>query len=256
MTSALACFLPITKIIYFNHSFSRSEISMPNNYVIERLEGIRNTLVAQGSAGDPLASSSKGTEREIFVKEFLGKVFPSHFRFGTGTITDSAEKLSGQADIVIELPFFPSFPVPPSDVRLYLAEGVAAVIEVKSNLSTQWSEVESTTQKIKQLSRNYGQSSFFSYGMSPRKQIPVYAVGFQGYKSRGALMKRLNATIKSARPDGALVLDPGILVGNDITDGGTICAIGASALYGLIAIINAILNSLQVAGFNYESYIQ
>lgn len=229
---------------------------MFNEHVMERLEGIRKTLVAQGTAGGPLASASKGDEREIFVRDFLSKVFPSNFRFGTGTITDSTGKLSGQADIVIELPFFPSFPVPPSDVRLYLVEGVAAVIEVKSNLSTQWDEVESTTEKIKQLSRNYEHSSYTSHGAGPRKTIPIYAVGYQGYKSQEALMKRLSNTRASARPDGALVLDPGILIANDVIDGGTIGATDAAALYGLIAIINSIINSLEFISFEYESYVR
>jgi hypothetical protein len=228
---------------------------MFNEHVIERLEGIRQTLVAQGTAGKPLASASKGDERETFVREFLGKVFPPQFRFGTGTISDSTGKLSGQADIVIELPFFPSFPVPAGDVRLYLAEGVAAVIEVKSNLSSQWIEVESTTEKIKQLLRDYKSTTYCSYGTGPTERIPVYAVGYQGYQSTKALKKRLKETRGTARPDGALVLDPGIFIGNDVTDGGTIIATDAAALYGLIATINAIVNSQQFIIFDYERYI-
>lgn len=154
------------------------------------------------------------------------------------------------------MPFFPSIPVPPANVRLYLSEGVAAVIEVKSNLSSQWSEVEGTTKKIKQLSRNYEFTSYMTYGIGPTNKIPVYAVGYQGYQSRENLMKRLKDTETSAQPDGALVLEPGILVGNDVTDGGTIVATGGAALYGFIAIINAILNSLRFSSFEYERYIK
>jgi hypothetical protein len=38
--------------------------------------------------------------------------------------------MSGQLDIVIELPFLPSFPTPGANERLYLAESVALAIEV------------------------------------------------------------------------------------------------------------------------------
>jgi hypothetical protein len=83
-----------------------------NQYLTERLEGIRQILIALGKAGQPLPSASKGEERETFIHEFLSKVFPPQYRFGTGMVTDSAGTRSGQVDIAIELPFFPSFPVP------------------------------------------------------------------------------------------------------------------------------------------------
>jgi len=50
-----------------------------NQYLIQRLEGIRQTLVAQGMAGKGLSSASKGEEREVFVREFLAKVFSATF---------------------------------------------------------------------------------------------------------------------------------------------------------------------------------
>ena len=103
-----------------------------NQIVAERLNGIRRSLIAQAAAGRPMPSASKGQERETFLHGFLSQVFPAHFRFGTGSITDAAGVISGQVDLVVELPFFPSIPVPPADVRLYFAEGVGAAIEVKS----------------------------------------------------------------------------------------------------------------------------
>ena len=43
-----------------------------------------------------LSSSTKGTERELFVDEFLSKVLPPIYRFGTGDVTDLAGNKSGQ----------------------------------------------------------------------------------------------------------------------------------------------------------------
>ncbi len=79
-----------------------------------------------------MSDSSKGSEREHFIDLFLKEVFPPSYRFGTGDALDSAGNKSGQLDVVVELTFFPSLPALGGGSRLYLAEGVAAVIEVKS----------------------------------------------------------------------------------------------------------------------------
>jgi len=48
-----------------------------------------------------------------------------------------SRRLSGQLDIIVEWPFFASFPAPLGTQRLYLAEAIAFVIEVKSDLRSQ-----------------------------------------------------------------------------------------------------------------------
>ena len=104
-------------------------------------------LCAAFDAGTSLASASKGAEREAFVTLFLSQVLPTIYRFGTGVITDSyasatGSRRSGQIDVVIEMPFAPSFPaLVGSDVRLYPAEAVGVAIEVKSDVSAQWKDV-------------------------------------------------------------------------------------------------------------------
>jgi len=201
-----------------------------NRYLFDRLEGIRQTWVAQGRSGDLLADAAKGDEREIFIRDFLGTVFPPHFRFGQGQITDSNGERSGQIDIAVELPFFPSFTASPSNARLYLAEGVAAVVEVKSNIAAQWPQVESTTTQVRKLSRKYRSS--FSRGHMSRR-IPIYAVGYTGYRSVESAKRRFDETESCKCPDGVLVLDQGIFVGeNDII------ARGAWALFALIVLLN------------------
>jgi hypothetical protein len=98
-----------------------------------------------------------GNEREAFLHAFLGDVLPPHLRFGTGDATDQSGERSGQLDIVVEYPFVPSLPlVAGRSPRLYLAEGIVAVVEVKSDLTKQWNEVGLTARGLNNLTRNYG----------------------------------------------------------------------------------------------------
>ena len=99
-----------------------------------------------------MPSVSKGSEREAFVRDFLQLVFPSPFRFGSGAVIDSDGNSSGQIDIVVEYLFLPSFPMPGGTDRLYLAESVAVALEVKSNVSTQWKEVEHSAASMRKVS--------------------------------------------------------------------------------------------------------
>jgi hypothetical protein len=122
--------------------------------------------MAQHAGGKGLPSATIGNERETLVGEFLEKVFPSKYRFGSGVITDSEENLSGQIDIVVELPLAPSFPMLLTRDRLYPAEAVGAVIEVKSDLSKQWDEVERTVEQVKRLNRKL---LVTAAGRSPRE---------------------------------------------------------------------------------------
>lgn len=83
----------------------------------------------------------------------MSKVLPLPYRFGTGDITDTESRKSGQADLVVEYPFLPSVPSIGGDLRLYLAESVAAVVEVKSDISGQWQEATQTARHVKVLKR-------------------------------------------------------------------------------------------------------
>jgi hypothetical protein len=44
--------------------------------LVQRLEGIRQILMAHHSAGTLLPNASKGTEREALLREFLVRYFP------------------------------------------------------------------------------------------------------------------------------------------------------------------------------------
>lgn len=218
---------------------------MASEYLIQRLAGIQAQLIAAHAAGKSMSSSSKGREREAFINDFLKGVFPNSFRFGTGDATDATGNRSGQLDVVIEYPFGPSLPaVGSSEVRLYLAESVAAVIEVKSDLSLQWGEVEGTTKKLKALRREFG--STMSFGNPPGPQIPIIAVGYEGWKTRETLQEKL----QNSPIDAALIINPGIFVA------GGLWAVGSVALWAMISFMHHQIMGLQSASTEPFSYIR
>ena len=84
---------------------------MVNPYVMQRIKALQTILngVHQASAG--LSSATTGQERAAFINDFLSKVLPPIYRFGSGDATDSNGMKSGQLDVVIEYPFSPSLPI-------------------------------------------------------------------------------------------------------------------------------------------------
>jgi hypothetical protein len=187
------------------------------NELDQRLEGIRQILMAHHAAGKRLPNAAKGSERETLVREFLGRVFPSPFRFGTGAIIDSDHRTSGQIDVVAEFPFFPSFPTPGAVERLYLAESVSFSLEVKSDVMDQCSQVENTAEAVLPLRRRWLGHLRFERGElqlvdASTSRIPFVAIGFTGTKNVETLERRLRETPESRRPDGALVVESGAYV--------------------------------------------
>jgi hypothetical protein len=174
-----------------------------NQNLFERLEGIQETLKALHKAGNRASSATKGNDRELFINRLLKAVFPPQFRFGHGDITDLSGKISGQVDIVVEYPFFPSLPMGEESSRLYLAEGVAAVIEVKSNLKNQWNQVEKTSKKLRALRRSFGCND-----LATPCWIPLFVVAYEGWKDE----QKLEEKLEDGTVDGILVINPGLFV--------------------------------------------
>jgi hypothetical protein len=190
-----------------------------NEQLKVRLKGIQDVLMAHHGATRLLPNAAIGDEREVLVREFLEKVFPAPYRFGSGAITDADGLVSGQLDIVIEWPFFASFPGPIGTQRLYLAESVAFVIEVKSDLGSQWKQVENSVQKLRLLRRHWrthialnSEGTDFVFGGASFSRIPYVVVGFTGYEEAKTLQDKLEATAEGRRPDAALVIDTGAYV--------------------------------------------
>jgi len=222
-------------------------MTQANPYLLQRLTAIQQSLMAQRAGAIGLPSAVAGNERETFLRDFLQKVFPAHRRFTSGVITDAEGNLSGQVDIAVEYGFSPSFPMPGTEERLLLAESIALVIEVKSDLVSQWSEVQKTTEKVKVLKRALEGVTIVGDD-PPASSIPVIAVGYKGHSTIEGLSKRLESTPLECRPDGALVIDSGCFVGLGMTTSGSL------GLYALALGIDALLRHLITSRPNLARY--
>lgn len=225
-----------------------------NDHILQRFRGIQGALLAHYTGGVSMPSAVKGNERETFVQDYLRELFPPMFRFGSGAVTDVAGNRSGQLDVVIELPFVPSFPMPGGRERLYMAESVALALEVKSNLSSQWDQVEDSCKQLRTVRRIHKKSTAITsqgivFGSGGSSTIPYMAVGYTGYRSIDALQSRFESTPAESRPDAALVIDTGVLYSGDGAR-----ASGPWGLFALSALIFGRLNGLSVADIDFGDY--
>lgn len=209
---------------------------MPNPHLLQRLAGIQSVLNGVHEAGAGMSGASRGTERQAFIDHFLSQVLPTPFRFGTGDATDETGQRSGQLDVVVETPLMPSLPLPSGTARLYLAESIAAVIEVKSNVADQWTEVLSTMAKLSPLRRKF--KSVMSVGARPSEHIPLFAVGYTGWKT----LDTVRSKIVESGIDGILVIDPGLFVA-----AGGMTGSGCLALWGLICSLTILTSTPHLA---------
>ena len=218
-----------------------------NPHVLQRLVGIRNQLVAVHQASSAMSSATKGHERQEFIDRFLSEVFPTPFRFGTGDATDKDGRKSGQLDVVIEYPFGPSLPVVGGTTsRLYLAETIASVVEVKSNVASQWSEAGSTAQQLYPLQRSFGASMT----MGPDSpNIPLFVASYDGWSQLDTLAEKLASAPEIS---GILVIDPGLFASSPLF--ASITATGPWALWGLITCLHQATGFLKAVAWNPLEY--
>ncbi len=216
---------------------------MSNQHVMNRLQALLDFFSALDSGGKTLSSSMKGLERELFIQYALSHIIAPPFRIGSGDITDLSGQRSGQLDIVIEYGNSISFPLlcAVHTPRLYLAEGVCAVIEVKSDLSGKWGEVLSSSSRLKTLRRSY--SDWISYGKMAH-QIPYFAVGYRGWKTMDTLQRKF----QQSDLDGLLVLDSGLFCGKKYQEK------GPASLYAFFMALQELTGGLISALSDYKAY--
>lgn len=216
----------------------------------QRLAGIQKALTALYESGAGMTTATRGREREQFIDIFLANVLPPGYRFGTGDAIDVHGRRSGQLDVVVEFTFFPSLPGLVGQPRLYFAEGIAAVIEVKSNLSKQWDEVKLTSSALRSLERQFRVPGFTPYG-PPTKQIPIFAVGYTGWKDLETVKRKANEGIV----DGLLVVDRGLFsTRNDFPNG--MFAEGSASLWGLVSSLHFAALSVALNSMSPIEYVQ
>jgi hypothetical protein len=212
----------------------------PTNTLRARLEGISKILLAHHAASAMLPSASKGSDREVLVRDFLSQIYPPQFRFGSGAVVDSTGKMTGQSDVVIEFPFLPSFPAPGANDRLYLAESVAVVIEVKSDLYSHWAKIRKSAAKVIALRRNWrahaahSSKGDFSSHSASASRIPYLVVCFKGPKTTKGLEKKLSKLRDFERPDAVFVVDRSVYSGCPLSES----TATASGPAGMLAFVN------------------
>jgi len=178
---------------------------MPSDEFSTRLAGVWRSLIALHAGGAAMSSASSGREREQFVDEFLRKVLPPAYRIGSGDVIDSFGQKTGQQDVVVEFSFLPTLPAIAGKERLYLAEGVAALVEVKSNLAKDWEDVKRRASAIRNLRRIFRVPGFTPYGPPPER-IPYFAVGYSGWKS----IETVQEKCQEGFVDAILIIDHGL----------------------------------------------
>jgi len=144
--------------------------------------------------------------------------------------------------------------MPQGGERLYLAESVAIVISVKSNLSSQWREVESEVLALRTVRRMWLGAAHLtgdSIGFSgpTESPIPILAVGYVGYQHVESLEKRVMETKEEARPEAVLVIESGAFVGAGIK------AWGSTGLYAATIVAAAQLTQVQRVNTNLFTYV-
>lgn len=226
---------------------------MSDHVLKGRLQAIQSILMAHHEAGKGIANASKGVERETLIREYFGRLFPPIFRFGSGVIADGIGRQSGQVDIVVEFPFLPSFPTPGSSERLYLADSVAAAIEVKSNLSDLDADAIA---KVNALSRSWrahehleSSGEIRNFGPSTSR-IPYLVVAYRGSIT---MPRRLG---EHGAPDGVLVIESGSYSGCQRVLPESTPASGPAGLLSFACDLAWMIHNVRWASPRIRSYIE
>lgn len=164
-------------------------------------------------------STDLGYSREHFVKEVLSSFLPKSVIFGSGEIIDGDGKRSGQQDVII---YRADFPVITSltPINAYLAEGVIATIEVKSDLSTGEPSLYSAFGNVKKVLSLVKAAEIISGTDSEVKKlqelntIKTYVIGYSGWKNTNSLTEHY---VSAGNQNGwnfvpHLVYQPGICI--------------------------------------------
>jgi hypothetical protein len=220
---------------------------MPNQHLVQRLAGIQQILCGVHAGSGAMSTATSGHERAAFVDQFLAQAFPSPYRIGTGDATDAQGNRSGQLDVVIEYPVTPSVPLANAAARLYLAEGIAAVVEVKSNCASQWTQALATAAQLSSVKRSY--AATVGFGAPPTADIPLFVAAYTGWNQVPTVAAKLAA---AQGIDGVLIVDAGIFLSSPRF--GSMTATGPLSLWGLVCCLHQATNSLASAATNPLAY--
>jgi hypothetical protein len=157
------------------------------------------------------ASFNLGRNREFFCESFLRKVLPFKLRTSSGEVWDSKGTKTGQLDLIIIREDAPALDFGTANV--YLAEGVFAVIEVKSNLErTKLIEAGNSLKRVEELKPTPGRMIYITRGDEKILTRPLRII----FSYEGATWKTLSDEINERSWqnlfDLICILDRGVFV--------------------------------------------
>jgi hypothetical protein len=146
-------------------------------------------------------SSNLGTVREHFVKNILSCFLPKSVTVGSGEII-GADQRSGQQDVVIyrsDFPVLGGFDY----INTYIAEGVIATIEVKSDLSTGdpngLVSAFKSAAKVSSLKKRVvgirGSDNDFKK-VYQKNRIATFVVGYQGWQKEESIKRNYRKALE------------------------------------------------------------
>jgi hypothetical protein len=149
-------------------------------------------------------SVPKGNERELITSQFLHQHMPTSVKTTEGILIDLetvdfkllSQTTSPQLDLLLVIFDHPQLTLYGGS-KIFFAESVAAVIEIKSNLTSD--EIDSVLKhcyKVKQRKRKiYGLywAELDDPTSAPSEKVPYYVISFESSKKASELMSTLKA---------------------------------------------------------------
>jgi len=141
------------------------------------------------SEGAPTAAM--GASRETAVMRALRHSIPSVAAIHSGEVIDPYGGQSGQLDGIVVHATGSALATTPDAERIALAEGVIAVIESKSTLTSQWDDVKLTCSKVAKLRRPAAMGiSVGGFPQPSEARIPFVAIGRTGWAKADTLKEK------------------------------------------------------------------
>ena len=191
----------------------KNKIAEVETQMKAKLEETRATFTHPGN---------KGTSVEDSFRTFLREYLPSRLKIGNGEIIDSNGQRSGQTDVVIISEDHP-FLLTPNSPNLFFVEGVCAVAEVKTKLTSSGltNAIENSC-KFKKLEMVIGSGTIASSNDSDLERFykcpPWFIVAFESSLSLDSIKNKIvkfmkDNTVKTNRlVDAVFVLNRGWII--------------------------------------------
>lgn len=205
----------------------------------------------------------RGSEREAVVKSFLSAYLPTRYGISSGEIVDYHGATSHQCDLIIYDHYNCPLLLAGRDVRIFPAESVLAVIEVKSVLSA--NEIDDSIGKIrdlKNLTRENGPipGIIFAY-KSGWKEDPIMRTTTELHKHYRQLQRHQFVDLICILRDGLIALDTVYdgfsVIHNDLSERCMLAHVELDVsvlLWFFIALLN-LLESQSVVRPIYQRYL-